>query len=161
MADTLFVIRHDIMRSLRRSKSQIEADFAATIAALRTPFGMLLAERNLKTACDFIRGYDAALRGVPLNGFYYWLTLKGGDGGDTRYWPQKLERMARELAGRSASPERVLDAGCRIIEKFLAYRRRYGVRKVAARCMALRGRYLASRAARGRTATGRRSGSRG
>jgi hypothetical protein len=159
MALTVFVVRHDHWRSLRRSKSQIHTDFAATVSALRKSPWQFLSEPNLKTACDFISGYDAALRQVPLLGFYHWLTLKGGDGGDCSHWTLKLERKAREVAGRSASPDRVLDAGCRIIEKFLAYRRRYGVRKVIANCMAMRGRHLARHSASRKTVTGRRSGS--
>jgi hypothetical protein len=124
------------MRSLRRSRSQIYADFEATISALRKFPALYLSEPNLKSACTFISGYDAALRGVPLLGFYHWLILKGG--GDRSHWIQNLQRVAQDSAGKSASPKRVLEVGCKVLEKFFAYRRRYGVRKLVRDYMALR-----------------------
>src|SRR4051812_45699323 len=107
MAKTLFVFRHDVMRSLRRSRSQIYADFEATVSALRKSPFLYLSERDLTTACTFISGYDAALRGVPLHGFYHWLILKGGVGGDRSHWIQNLQRVAHGSAGKAASSEQV------------------------------------------------------
>jgi hypothetical protein len=141
------------MRSLRRSRSQIYADFEATISALRRSPVLYLAEPNLKTACTFISGYDAALHGVPLLGFYHWLILKGG--GERSHWILNLQRVAHGSAGKSASPERVLDVGCKVLQRFLAYRRRYGVRNLIRDAMALRASQIAKDEASEQLATRR------
>src|SRR5262245_33798117 len=127
MANSIFVVRHDVMTSLRRSRSQINSDFESIVSALRRTPAMLLPEQNLKTACNFIAGYDAALRGVPLLGFYHWLMVKGGTDGRSRHWIQNLYRVARKKTVGAATAQAVLENGCRVLETFLAYRRRYGV----------------------------------
>jgi hypothetical protein len=142
MANSFFVVRRDIMTSLRRSRSQINSDFEAMVSRLRKSPYLLLSESNLKTACNFIAGYDSALRGLPLLGFYHWLVVKGGSSERPRHWIQNLQRLARKEAGSGTSPERVLENGCRIVEKYLAYRRRYGVRKVMADAMNIRKRQI-------------------
>lgn len=155
MASSFFLVRHDVMSSLRRSRSQIHADFESIVSALRKSPGLLLTESNLKAACIFISGYDAALRGVPLLGFYHWLIVKADTDKDRRHWIQSLQRLARREAGGSASPESVLEAGCRILERFLAYRRRYGVRNVIAESMNMRGRQIAKEVRREPSLVGR------
>jgi hypothetical protein len=86
--------------------------------------------QDLKSACLYLAGFDAAFGGAPLVGLQAWLILKGEG---CRYgfdWTQNLQRAARRIVGRSASRTKVLEAGCKVLERFFAYRRRNGVRRI-------------------------------
>ncbi len=92
--------------------------------------GLFMVEPTVQSAVTFLQGYDAALFGVPLEGFHYWLELKWNPKGIPRHWAVGLPIIARRIAGRSASQKRVLDEALALLEKFFAYRQRYGIAKV-------------------------------
>jgi len=146
MALTVFQIRRDVIAALRRRRPQIYSDLETHIAGLRAGPHLFFARPNIETFITYLQGYDAALHGVPLEGFLYWLELKWNPNGAPRHWIHGLRIVARHDAGKSRSRARVLDAACAVLQKFFTYRRRYGVAKVTRKFMERRKRQLARRA---------------
>lgn len=109
---------------------RIFAHVERTVVGLRRFPQLLLPEQNLKSACLFLAGFDAAFGGAALAGLDAWLILRVEGCREHARWMDNLPRAARMLVGTSRSPTKLLAAGCQVLERFLAYRRRYGVRKI-------------------------------
>jgi hypothetical protein len=127
-------------KSLRRPRRPYMADDAQiftrveeTVAGLRRLPQLILPEPNLKSACLFLAGYDAAFGGAPFVGLHAWLILKVDGCRDGVHWMDNLPRAARYIVATSTSPTKLLTAGCKVLEKFFAYCRRNGVRKILRR----------------------------
>jgi hypothetical protein len=130
MSDTIFVIRRDTWKLLRRSRRQVYDDIEAKVAELRK-HPWILSQPNLRAACDYLAGYDSALFGLALDGLFYWLILKVDREREILHWSHNLPRLARRKAGKSASQAKILEEGCKLLGKFFAYRRRHGTRKLS------------------------------
>ena len=148
MSLTVFRIRRGSTSYPRRSREQIYRDVEKKVAGLRDHPHMFFAKPNIKTAVTFLQGFDEALHGVPLAGFLYWLELKTNPNGAPRHWIAALPIEARKVAGPAASPDRVLEEGCRLLEKFFAYRRRYGTKPLMAKYIARRRKSLSATGAK-------------
>jgi hypothetical protein len=142
------------MTSFRRSRKQIHSDFESIVLSLRDSPALLLPTQDLPTACVFLSGYDAALRGMPLSGFHHWLIVRAK--GDRAHWIPQLQRLARRAAGPATSQQRVLREGLRILKAFLTYRSRFGLTVLMEKSMRLQARRL-GRIARGGSRTAGRT----
>jgi hypothetical protein len=143
MALTVFQFRRDRTAALRRQRPRIHKDFERLVSELRANPHLFFATPNVESFVTYLHGYDSALRGMPLQGFFHWLEFKWNPDGNPRHWIHGLPLVARHQAGASRSQARVLDAACAILQRFINYRRRYGVTKVAERYMKRRRRQLA------------------
>jgi hypothetical protein len=101
-----------------------------TVVGLRRFPQLFLPEQYLKSACLFLAGYDAAFGGAALAGLHAWLILKVDGCREGVHWMHNLPRAARRVVGTSRSPTKLLAAGCSVLERFFAYRRRNGARKI-------------------------------
>jgi len=147
MALTVFQIRRDVISALRRRSPQIHSDFERQVAGVRANPHLHFAKPSVETFVAYLQGYDEALHGVPLEGFFYWLELTWNPDGNPRHWINGLQVVAQRQARPSKSRLRVLDAACAITQRFFTYRRRYGTAKLAKKYMERpRGRQLALRA---------------
>ena len=153
MALTVFQIRRDVIAALRRRRPQIHGDLERLVAGLRANPRLFFAKPDVETFITYLQGYDAALHGMPLEGFFYWLELKCNPDGNPQHWVNALPLAARRKAGASRSQVRVLDAACAVIQRFFSYRRRYGTANLTRRYMARRQRQLVRRARQAETAS--------
>ena len=145
MALTVFKIRRDVIASLRRRKPRIYEDLERTVASLRAFPHLFFSKPSVETLVVYLQGYDAALHGLPLEGFLYWLELKWNPGESPRHWIDGLPAVARLESGAPRSRERVFDAACAVLQRFFGYRRRYGTTRVTEEFMRRRGRQRAGR----------------
>jgi hypothetical protein len=152
MALTVFQIRRDVIAALRRRTPRIHREFEMLVAGLRANPRLFFAKPNVETFITYLQGYDAALHGVPLDGFLYWLELKWNPDGNPQHWVNALPLAARRQAGASKSQVRVLDAACAVLQKFFSYRRRYGTADLTRKYLARRQRQIAHRARQAGTA---------
>lgn len=148
MALTVFRIRRDVIAALRRRRPQIYGDLERQVAGLRSNPRLFFAKPNVQMLVIYLQGYDNALHGVPLEGFFYWLELQWNRDGKPRHWMGGLPAVARQQAGAQRSEARVFDAACAVLERFFAYRRRYGTATLARKYMERRGRQIAQQARR-------------
>ena len=138
MALTVFQIRRDVIAALRRRRPQVHSDFEALVAGLRANPRLFFPKPNVEAFITYLQGYDAALNGMALEGFFYWLELKCNPNGNPQHWVNALRLAARRQAGASKSQARILDAACAVLQKFFSYRRRYGTADLTRKYMARR-----------------------
>jgi hypothetical protein len=138
---TLFRFDHPNAATLSRSRAKVYADVQALVSELRDQ-GPIFGEPRIDALVNYLRGYEAALRGVPLEGFQQWLELRTNSEGAPRHWAVGLPIAAQEMAGRRGDPERVYRCACDILSRFCAYRRRYGTKRVVSEYMRKRSKQL-------------------
>ena len=122
--------RKSIMTTKPFDLDRIFAHVEKTVVGLHRFPHLLLPEQDLKSACLFLAGFDAAFGGAALAGLNAWLILKVDGCREGAHWMDNLPRAARKVVGTSRYPTKLLAAGCNVLERFFAYRRRNGARKI-------------------------------